>query len=161
MAAWGPAWTYRFFGIITIVIGAVSTLSCYYYGPDSPIPFALPPRARLCSPTSSPNSQPGYLEDMLLTPNQPIAFLLRQGPITQSSPSLNSRGLSARPSKPIFKSSRFIRILVAVFIASYPFFIPPYFIPQYGTSVSPLLLRRQGCRAKIGGQSFLVRTGCS
>jgi hypothetical protein len=62
--------------------------------------------------------------------------MLRQGPITQSSPNLIAQGL-ARPSKPIFRSSRFIRILVAVFIASYPFFIPPYFIPQYGRLKSP------------------------
>jgi hypothetical protein len=32
----------------------------------------------------------------------------------------------------VFRSSRFLRVLVACFIASYPFFIPPYYIPQYG-----------------------------
>lgn len=26
MAAWGPAWTYRFFGLITLAIGAVRPL---------------------------------------------------------------------------------------------------------------------------------------
>ena len=28
MALWGPAWTYRFFGLVTIAIGAVSALPC-------------------------------------------------------------------------------------------------------------------------------------
>lgn len=33
---------------------------------------------------------------------------------------------TARPEKGLIRSSRFIRVLVSCFIASYPFLIPPY-----------------------------------
>jgi hypothetical protein len=64
--------------------------------------------------------------------------------------------------KGMFKSSRYIRLLVSCFVASYPFFIPPYvsvfadailiveltdilkYIPQYGTYI---LLEDQDVRS--------------
>ncbi|KAH8085933.1 major facilitator superfamily domain-containing protein [Filobasidium floriforme] len=40
-----------------------------------------------------------------------------------------------RVERSIFRSSRYIRVLFASFVASYPFFIPPFFISQYARSI--------------------------
>lgn len=52
---------------------------------------------------------------------QPAVYLLRPGYIAPRSDVSH-----ASREKGIFKSSRYIRLLVACCVASYPFFIPPY-----------------------------------
>ena len=67
----------------------------------------------------------GIVRDSLIyrdcADGQPAALVLKPGYIALR-PTTTSLGTE----KGMFKSSRYIRLLVACFVASYPFFIPPY-----------------------------------
>ena len=57
----------------------------------------------------------------MVSDDQPAALVLKPGYIA---PRPNATSMGGE--KGLFKSSRYIRLLVACFVASYPFFIPPY-----------------------------------
>jgi hypothetical protein len=93
---WALPWTYRFLGFMCLLFGTVS----------------LSPRSTMISP-SKPDI---YYE------TQPAALLMKEGYLAKRS----RRGSVTEVERSMFQSSRFIRILIACFVASYPFFIPPF-----------------------------------
>ncbi|GHJ89148.1 hypothetical protein NliqN6_5550 [Naganishia liquefaciens] len=61
----------------------------------------------------------------------PAALVLKQG--VRPRPPI--QGIPATKEPSIYKSANFVRLLIACFIVSYPFFIPAFFIPQYTISL--------------------------
>jgi hypothetical protein len=62
----------------------------------------------------------------------PAAYTLRPGVQPRPTQPLSGTDITPTPEKSIFKSSMYLRVVLTCVIVSWPFFIPPFYLPQYG-----------------------------
>jgi len=62
----------------------------------------------------------------------PAAYILRAGVQPRPTQPLSGTQLTPTREKSIFKSSMYLRVVLTCVIVSWPFFIPPFYLPQYG-----------------------------
>jgi hypothetical protein len=65
----------------------------------------------------------------------PAAYILRAGVQSRPTQPLSGTQLTPTREKSIFKSSMYLRVVLTCVIVSWPFFIPPFYLPQYGEFV--------------------------
>ena len=64
----------------------------------------------------------------------PAAYTLRPGVQPRPTQPLSGSNVTPTTEKSIFKSSMYLRVVLTCVIVSWPFFIPPFYLPQYGES---------------------------